>query len=168
MTAADRMLNATIPHVQRVRRRLSDGTTHIHFYHRPTKIRLPLPTDPGFTAAYEAAERRLETQQTKASEPANSQVPPNNDASKSFVEHPPEIEPKPILEEAEAVQYLTPEEVSLRWRRKVDVDTLKNWRSLRVGPPFHRFGRAVLYRADLLECWESKNLTVTDRDAGSA
>ena len=153
-----------IRHLQRVRRPLSDGRSNIHYYHRPTGARLPAPNDPAFSAAYEAAERRLEKQQTKASEAVSSKAPLSSEARESVVENLPEIVAPSVSENADAVQYLTPEEVSLRWRRRVDVDTLKNWRSLRIGPPFHRFGRAVLYRVDLLESWESKNLTVTDSD----
>jgi len=62
--------------------------------------------------------------------------------------------------------YYTPEEVVGRWRGRIDAATLRNWRSLRVGPPYHRFGRAVLYRLDLLEKLEEKNLvsTLTERE----
>ena len=52
-------VRAPIRNVQRVRRVLSDGSSRLHFYHRPTGRRLPEPTNPEFAAAYEAAERQL-------------------------------------------------------------------------------------------------------------
>jgi hypothetical protein len=57
--------------------------------------------------------------------------------------------------------YYTPEEVVRRWRQ-IDAGTLANWRSKRQGPPFHRFGRLVLYRADLLAQWEAKHMIACD------
>ena len=58
--------------------------------------------------------------------------------------------------------YYTPDELVRRWRGRIDIETLANWRSRRQGPTYHRFGRAVLYRADLLISWESKNMIVCD------
>jgi hypothetical protein len=60
--------------------------------------------------------------------------------------------------------YLTPEEVSLRWREKITPETLANWRAggRGMGPPYSKFGRAVLYRFDLLEKWEEKNVVLCD------
>jgi hypothetical protein len=63
--------------------------------------------------------------------------------------------------ESEEVYY-TPEELVRRWRGRIDIDTLKNWRSKRLGPTYHRFGRVVLYRSDLLAEWEKKNMIVCD------
>lgn len=50
-------------------------------------------------------------------------------------------------------EYLTPEEVADRLRHD-STSTLANWRNRRVGPPFRKFGRRVLYPLDLLEQWE--------------
>jgi len=48
----------TIRHVQRIRRVLSDGRQKHHFYHRPTRTKLPgSPGSPEFIAAYKAAEQ---------------------------------------------------------------------------------------------------------------
>jgi hypothetical protein len=63
--------------------------------------------------------------------------------------------------ESEEVYY-TPEEVVQRWRDRIDIDTLRNWRSRRLGPSYHRFGRVVLYHSDLLAEWETKNMIVCD------
>jgi hypothetical protein len=158
MPNSNKALSATISNVQRVRRRLTDGTMHMHFYHRPTKIRLPSPNDPSFTAAYKAAEQQLEMQQSKEPGPTTLPTPVNNYAHESFVEKLPAIEPTPISNEAEAVRYLTPQEVSSRWRNKITPETLANWRTMRLGPPYNKFGKAILYRLDLLEKWEQKNL----------
>ena len=68
--------------------------------------------------------------------------------------------------------YLTPEEAQERYRGAVSVDTLRNWRSMRIGPSFVKFGKAVLYPAAELDLWDQKNmvacetnrLTRSDRD----
>jgi hypothetical protein len=48
-------------------------------------------------------------------------------------------------------KYLTAEEVSERYRDGISVGTLRNWRSMRVGPTFIKIGKAVLYPIDDLE-----------------
>jgi hypothetical protein len=63
---------------------------------------------------------------------------------------------------ASEFNYLTPEEVSNRWRRRITPETLANWRALHVGPAYSKFGKAVLYRLDLLEQWETKHLVKCD------
>lgn len=55
--------------LHRVPRPLTDGTVRHHYYHRPTKIRLPAPDDPTFQVAYQAAERRYAEQQAAAPAP---------------------------------------------------------------------------------------------------
>ncbi len=57
-------------------------------------------------------------------------------------------------------QFFTPEELVRRWRHSLDVRTLANWRAAepKMGPPFCRIGRAILYPRDLLEKWERRNL----------
>jgi hypothetical protein len=42
-------------------------------------------------------------------------------------------------------KFLTAEEVSQRYRGEITVGTLRNWRAMRIGPPFVKIGRAVLY-----------------------
>jgi hypothetical protein len=46
-----------LKNVQRVLRARVDGTKRTHYYHRPTRIRLPSPDQPEFRRAYEEAER---------------------------------------------------------------------------------------------------------------
>jgi hypothetical protein len=55
-------------------------------------------------------------------------------------------------------KYLTAEEVSERYRGSVSVGTLRNWRAMKIGPPFIKIGKAVLYPIDQLEAWDRKNL----------
>lgn len=55
-------------------------------------------------------------------------------------------------------KFLTPEEVSDRYRGQVTVGTLRNWRALRIGPAFVKIGKAVLYPVDQLDAWDRKNL----------
>lgn len=46
--------------VHRVSRRLSDGRVNYHYYHRPTRTKLPgQPGSPEFLAVYQECERRL-------------------------------------------------------------------------------------------------------------
>jgi len=54
--------------------------------------------------------------------------------------------------------YLTPEELSERYRGAVSVDTLRNWRSLRVGPSFVKVGKSVLYSIVELDRWDKGNI----------
>jgi hypothetical protein len=57
-----------------------------------------------------------------------------------------------------SVKFLTPEEVSERYRGHVTVGTLRNWRSMRTGPAFVKIGKAVLYPVDELDKWDRQNL----------
>lgn len=66
-----------------------------------------------------------------------------------------------------AEKYLTQEEVSERYRGEITVGTLRNWRAARVGPPFVKIGKAVLYPIDELDAWDRKNLVVC-RASGAA
>jgi predicted DNA-binding transcriptional regulator AlpA len=54
-------------------------------------------------------------------------------------------------------RFLTPEEVSERYRGGVSVGTLRNWRSMRQGPSFVKIGKAVLYPLSELDAWDEKN-----------
>src|SRR5262249_15369243 len=53
-------------------------------------------------------------------------------------------------------KFLTPEEVSERYRGEVTVGTLRNWRAMRIGPAFVKIGKAVLYPIDELDAWVRK------------
>lgn len=53
--------------------------------------------------------------------------------------------------------YLTPSEVSERYRGKIKVRTLANWRSSgKGGPPYTKLGGKVAYPLSLLIEWEAR------------
>jgi hypothetical protein len=54
-------------------------------------------------------------------------------------------------------KFLTPEEVSERYRGGVSAGTLRNWRAMRIGPTFVKIGNAVLYPTSELDVWDQKN-----------
>jgi len=55
-------------------------------------------------------------------------------------------------------KFLTPEEVSERYRGSISVGTLRNWRFMRIGPTFVKIGKAVLYPIIELDAWDQKNI----------
>jgi hypothetical protein len=55
-------------------------------------------------------------------------------------------------------KFLTPEEVSERYRGGISVGTLRNWRAMRIGPTFVKIGKTVLYPTAELDAWDQKNL----------
>ena len=57
-------------------------------------------------------------------------------------------------------KFLTPEEVSKRYRGEVTVGTLRNWRAMRIGPAFVKIGKAVLYPVEQLDAWDQKNIVI--------
>ena len=56
--------------------------------------------------------------------------------------------------------FLTLEEVVERYRRQVNERTLRNWRSMRIGPSFIKIGKAILYPLEELDRWDRRNLVV--------
>jgi hypothetical protein len=56
------------------------------------------------------------------------------------------------------IMFLTVEEVSERYRGQITVGTLRNWRAMRIGPPFVKVGKAVLYPTGELDAWDQKNM----------
>ena len=59
-------------------------------------------------------------------------------------------------------KFLTTDEVAARYRGEVSVGTLENWRTQRVGPPFVKIGKAVLYPVEELDAWDRRNLVICD------
>jgi hypothetical protein len=55
-------------------------------------------------------------------------------------------------------RFLTPEEVSERYRGGISVGTLRNWRAMRIGPTFVKIGKTVLYPITELDAWDQKNI----------
>lgn len=56
--------------------------------------------------------------------------------------------------------YLTLDEVVARYRGQLSEGTLRNWRSMRIGPSFIKIGKAVLYPVQELDQWDRSNLVV--------
>ena len=56
--------------------------------------------------------------------------------------------------------FLTVEEVVERYRARVSEGTLRNWRSMRIGPSFIKIGKAILYPLEELNRWDRRNLIV--------
>ncbi len=56
--------------------------------------------------------------------------------------------------------FLTLEEVVERCRGQVSEGTLRNWRSMRIGPSFIKIGKAILYPLEELNRWDRGNLVV--------
>lgn len=63
-------------------------------------------------------------------------------------------------------KFLTPEEVSERYRGSISVGTLRNWRGMRIGPSFVKIGKAVLYPLDSLEAWDKSNVVTCRASPG--
>jgi hypothetical protein len=63
-------------------------------------------------------------------------------------------------------RFLTAEGVSEHYRREITVGTLRNWRAMRVGRGFMKFGKVVFYPISELDAWDEKN-TVTCRASRS-
>lgn len=56
-----------------------------------------------------------------------------------------------------APRFLTAKEVSERYRGRLSVNTLNNWRNLGNGPAFLKIGGKVLYPLEKLVEWEQRN-----------
>lgn len=54
-------------------------------------------------------------------------------------------------------QYLTPNQLSDRFGKRISVRTLANWRWSGTGPKFTRAGGRILYDLEQVEIWEQKN-----------
>jgi hypothetical protein len=48
--------------------------------------------------------------------------------------------------------------LSNRYRGQISEGTLRNWRSMRVGPSFLKIGKAVLYPVEELDRWDRGKL----------
>ncbi|MBP1629076.1 MAG: hypothetical protein H6Q00_3551 [Holophagaceae bacterium] len=54
--------------------------------------------------------------------------------------------------------HLSPHELYLRWRRRITVETLKNWRSQGKGPIYFKPGGRVLYPLSAVIKYERERL----------
>ncbi len=53
--------------------------------------------------------------------------------------------------------YLTPEQLSERFARRISTRTLANWRCSGTGPKFTRIGGRIAYPVSEVEAWEARN-----------
>lgn len=53
--------------------------------------------------------------------------------------------------------WLSPEELSARWRGKPKPSTLRNWRYRGIGPKAQRIGKNVRYLLADVEAWEMRS-----------
>lgn len=63
-------------------------------------------------------------------------------------------------------KFLTTKEVADRYRGTISIGTLKNWRSLRIGPSFVKLGKTILYPIEHLERWDQENFVTCDAPKG--
>lgn len=56
--------------------------------------------------------------------------------------------------------FLTTEEVLARYRSQISRGTLRNWRSMRLGPSFVKLGKTILSPLAELETWDRQSLVV--------
>lgn len=61
-------------------------------------------------------------------------------------------------------EYITPQELHVRWKGRISVRTLSNWRSLGTGPKFTKVGGRILYPLDEVIAWECKNTSASTAD----
>ena len=64
----------------------------------------------------------------------------------------------PSASRTESPIFLTLEKVVERYRGQVSEGTLRNWRSMRIGPSFIKIGKAILYPLEELDRWDRRNL----------
>lgn len=56
---------------------------------------------------------------------------------------------------AESGDFLTPAELAARWKGRVSVGTLRNWRGKGIGPTYTKLGgRGILYPIEAVKAFE--------------
>ncbi len=66
--------------------------------------------------------------------------------------------------ETEDIVYLTPDELSGRWKGRISVRTLSNWRSAGTGPKYTKTGGRILYPLREVQAWETRRTAVSTSD----
>lgn len=61
--------------------------------------------------------------------------------------------------------FLTDEDVVARYRGRITLGTLRNWRALKIGPPYLKVGKAVLYSRSALQAWDKRNTVLCSKMA---
>ena len=64
-------------------------------------------------------------------------------------------------------QFLTPQQLSDRWEKRIGPRTLANWRCQGNGPPFVKIGGAIAYRLADVEAWEQRNTVFSTSQYGA-
>jgi hypothetical protein len=54
--------------------------------------------------------------------------------------------------------FLTLNKVVERYRGQISEGTLRNWRSMRIGPWFIKIGKAILYPSEEINRWDRRKL----------
>lgn len=54
--------------------------------------------------------------------------------------------------------YITPDQLVERWAGQITRDTLANWRSQTIGPPYVKVGNRILYPLDEVIKWEQQRM----------
>jgi len=53
--------------------------------------------------------------------------------------------------------YLTAEQVSTRWEKRISVGTLANWRAAGKGPRYTKIGGRILYPLEYIVAYENES-----------
>lgn len=64
--------------------------------------------------------------------------------------------------------YLTPEELSGRYKNEISVKTLANWRSHGGGPKYSKIGGKILYPLNEVQAWEASRTVESTSQYGSS
>lgn len=46
------------------------------------------------------------------------------------------------------------------YKGRITLGTLRNWRALKIGPPYVKVGKAVLYSRSSLKAWDKRNTVI--------
>jgi hypothetical protein len=60
-------------------------------------------------------------------------------------------------------ELLTDEEVVARYQGPITLGALRNWRARKIGPPYLKVGKAVLYSRAALKEWDRRNTIACSR-----
>jgi hypothetical protein len=169
-----------LPYSHRVRRRiegeparLHEGWRHGHKsklinepFHSPAYIRQWFELERAYAAEWvaqsQAADSRASTGWHRSSKASQSfSVVSLSDAGKRGVKNSQAAREGSTRLSMES-EFLTDLDLYHRWRGKIALETLANWRSARTGPPFIKIGKTPLYPQGLLAQWETQHMIICD------
>jgi hypothetical protein len=179
--------NQRLPYSHPVRRRVEDGPARLHqgwrHGNKSKSINQPFHS-PAYICQWFELERDYAAEQTAQTkrQPIVDRPSPSSPplaltstaaaacGSERAQEIPPAPERKlpraPKLPMADSIVptgsnspvYLTPEELCERWRWRITPETLANHRAMKIGLPYCKFGKIILYRLDLIKEYEQQHL----------